>query len=112
MSEEQFLEQYVFYGLHNLNHGIDSEAIKHFSYQDFETVMDRVENHCIVMPGIECWTRKRLKATKYMENYSGIVNWHRQAVAELRRSAAIPCLFAATYLVPEIFLLGGTELLA
>lgn len=104
MREEDFLVQFIFCGLKNMNNGIDSDSIWHFSIEDFETVMDRIEQHNILMLGIECWSHKKIRTVKYADSYEYVDKWHRKAVAELHRSNAFPCTFAATYEIPDVLL--------
>jgi len=87
-----------------MNNGVDSPVIWHFSHEDFETVMDRAEQYSINILGIECWSQKRIKRVKYIEEYPEVANWHRKAVAELRRGSPHPCIYAATFEIPPSLL--------
>lgn len=55
MDKDQFLDNYIFYGLENLNDGFDSITIKYFSEVDFKKVLERVEKMNVVIHGIEPW---------------------------------------------------------
>lgn len=99
MTEEKFLEQYIFEGLQNLNTGFDSNTIWHFSEEDFETVMDRVEEYGVTVLGLECWTRNKFRSVKYQEDYKDVENWHRNAFKTLRTEDQ-GCVFSATYEIP------------
>lgn len=99
MTEEQFLEKFIFYDLEDRNDGFDKPNFKYFDEEDFETVMSRAEEAGLVMLGIECWVQKKIKTTKYMEDYDEADDWHRQAYKDLRREG-FSCLFSATYDIP------------
>ena len=99
MTEQKFLEDFIFNGLKNLNEGVDASTIYHFSEEDFETVLERIEEYDIEIFGIECWTKNKIRTVKYEEDYSAVKHWHRIAYKELRRQR-IPCTFSATYDIP------------
>jgi hypothetical protein len=50
--QQEFLEAQVFAGLKNLNTGFDSPTIWYFTKEDFEIVLNRVENFGIGIFGI------------------------------------------------------------
>lgn len=99
MTEEQFLEEYIFAGLTNRNTGFDAATIKHFSEEDFETIMNRIENYNLTILGIECWTKQRIRTVKFIEDYKDHSLWHRTAFVEMR-SKHRGCIFSGTYEVP------------
>lgn len=100
ITEEEFLDKFIFYDLENLNDGFDHPSIKFFNEYDFEFVMDRAEDYNLTILGIECWVQKQYKTVKYMEDYEGMRNWHRQGYKDLRKEG-YRCYFAATYDIPE-----------
>lgn len=51
VKDHQFMEQVIFVGLDNINTGIDSPSIHHFSPADFGKVIDRCE-HLHVHPNV------------------------------------------------------------
>merc|ERR1712232_1375795 len=53
--KEQFLADRIFHGLRDLNTGFDAPAIKYFSKEDFEIVLQRAEEHRVWITGIEPW---------------------------------------------------------
>ena len=55
MNKEAYLEEFIFKGLTNLNDGFDAESIKYFSQQDFETILNRIEEYGLGIYGIEPW---------------------------------------------------------
>ena len=107
MTEKEFLELNVFYGLKNVNHGYDSETIWHFSADDFKIVMDRSEELDLNILGIECWEKEEEKFTKYYEDYK-IPKWHRRAFDEMTTNHA-PCIYTSTFDVPAYFLREFTK---
>lgn len=103
MTEEQFLDKFVFYELENMNDGFDAPLIRYFAEDDFETVMDRIEELSINILGIECWVQKKFRNVKYKEDYPGAENWHRKAYKDMRREG-FTCYFSATYDIPPVLL--------
>lgn len=55
MEQTEFLEQYVFAGLKNLNDGFDDASIHYFSEEDFEKVLHRVAHFGIGIYTIKPW---------------------------------------------------------
>lgn len=102
MTEKEFLELNVFHGLKNVNDGYDHDSIWHFHVDDFKVVMERAEGLNLKILGIECWERAEEKFTKYYEDYA-IDKWHRKAFEELAEQYS-PCIYTATFDVPEYFL--------
>lgn len=43
LTKEEFLYRFIFHGLNNLNDSFDAPAIKYFSEDDFEIVLNRVK---------------------------------------------------------------------
>ncbi len=102
LTEQQFLELNIFKDIPNLNKGCDAKPLWHFSADDFNTVIGRVEEFKIRILGIECWKDDKLVKTNYCEDYEDTI-WHRAAYADLRL-LFYPCDFVATYEVPPAFL--------
>lgn len=99
MTEEHFMDKFVFHELENRNDGFDAPSIRYFSEEDFETVMERIEELGIEIFGIECWVQKKFKRVKYREDYPRMEKWHRNAYKDMRREG-YACYFSATYEVP------------
>jgi hypothetical protein len=54
--ENRFLREVIYAGLTDLNRGLDSPLIGHFSPEDFLTVIDRCESLNVRIIGIEVFT--------------------------------------------------------
>lgn len=102
MTEQEFLEMNIFYGLKDVNGGCDADSMCHFSAEDFKTIMDRAEDLNVRILGIECWEHEEEKYTAYYEDYK-MKGWHRNAYENLMKDHS-PCIFTATFEVPEAYL--------
>ncbi len=45
MTKNEFLHQYIFHGLRDLNSGFDAESIANFSEEEFEILLELIEQH-------------------------------------------------------------------
>ena len=55
MEQEEFLGEHVFTNRKDLNNGFDEESNKHFSQDDFESILDQVQYFGIGVYKIEGW---------------------------------------------------------
>lgn len=101
MTEEQFLDKYVFYGLTNRNNGFDTNTILHFTAADFNIILQRAKNCHVHILGTERWSKGRLRSVKYMEDYCDTSNWAASAFATMcAEDEEQLSLFSATYDIP------------
>lgn len=107
MTEQEFLELNIFDGIPNQNGGHDNDTMWHFSADDFKKVMERAEEYNVKILGIECWEKEDVKYTKFHEDYDR-KDWHRNAYEQLMHDHS-PCVFAATFEVPYIYLKEHTK---
>ena len=99
---KEFLEQYIFFDLENLNDGFDSQKIKYFSKEDFEKVLDRSEFYGIKIFGIEPWPNKQFFGVRVYEEYDTSADdpeWYRKAYKEFL-GMGVQSYFSASYGVP------------
>lgn len=99
---KEFLEQYIFFDLENLNDGFDSQEIKYFSKEDFEKVLDRSEFYRIEIFGIEPWPNKQFFGVRVYEEYDTSADdpeWYRKAYKEFL-GMGVQSYFSASYGVP------------
>ena len=101
--KSDFLNEYVFFGLENINDGFDAESIAYFSKNDFEIVLNRVEALGIGIFGIEPWLNgvffDVLSADDYNLNQKDS-NWYRSAFKKFVKIDK-PLVYAATYDIPD-----------
>ncbi|MFW1341069.1 toll/interleukin-1 receptor domain-containing protein [Vibrio parahaemolyticus] len=98
-----FLDQHIFYDLHDLNDGFDVEAIRYFSKSDFEKVINRVEFFGISIFGMEPWPNKQFGGVEVheMTDYpADDSRWYRTAFKNFI-SSGIDDYFSASYGVPD-----------
>ena len=103
MTNEEFLDKYIFKDLTNLNNGFDSETIKYFTEHNFKTVLDRVEKYNIGIYGIKPWKDGEYYDCKIYEIYTNDPNdrnWYRKAFQEFI-AEEIELQYSASYSIPE-----------
>ena len=94
-----YLSENVFYDLENKNNGFDAESIFYFSQQDFEIVLNRIEELGIGILGIEPWLNEEFYDVKTFEDYGVISSdpkWFRKAFEEFKNENK-NLLYAASY---------------
>ena len=103
MSQEEFLNQNVFYGLTNLNDGFDSESIKYFSEADFEKILMRIQEHGLLILGIEPWFNGDFYGVICFDNNDSIIeNYERYKKAFAKfKSQKKNLQYSASYHVPD-----------
>ena len=107
-TKKEFLDTYIFKGLTDLNDGFDIEAIKYFSKQEFEVVLNRAEEYGLDIYGIELWKDREYHDTKNFDfHYSNVADaadpqWYKHAFNDLAREEG-NLWFSASYGVPESF---------
>lgn len=111
MNKDEYLEQFVFSRLTNLNDGFDAEGIKYFSAADFRTVLHRVEELGIGIFGIEPWKNGDFYDVRVCEDYEANPSnsqWYWSAFeAFTKEDGAL--VYAATFEVPERLLNNGAQ---
>jgi hypothetical protein len=106
MTKEQYLYNYVFQGLTNLNTGFDAEGIKYFSEKDFEIVLDRVKKLGLGIKGIEPWKNGAYYGVEVYEDYTKDPtdsNWYMKSFERFKKRGDT-LQYAATYFIPDKFL--------
>ena len=101
--KQKYLEDYIFYGLTNLNDGFDANSIYYFSESDFETILTRVEKKGLAIYGIEPWLNKCFYDVKVADDYHLLYKdpaWYWNAFNEFKKSGE-PLLYSATYGIPK-----------
>ena len=109
MSKNEFLHQYIFRGLCDLNSGFDAESIAYFSEDEFAIVLDRIEQYGCGINGIEPFLDQKYFATEVVETNGGNPcdpAWYR-GVFESFRNYRSGLEYSATYYVPEDLLIKG-----
>ena len=108
-----YLDQYLFKGLKNLNKKGDfgPETIKYFSQSDFAIILTRVQRLGLGIYGIEAWTGKAevYLGCEVVEEYSNDPTdpeWYRKAYKKLKGEGEDTPLFNASYYVPEEFIMA------
>jgi hypothetical protein len=107
MTKREFLEQYIFAGLQNLNDGFDSEVIWYFSEAEFATVLDRVEKFGLGIMGIEPWLDGEYYSVLVAEDFKAHpedARWYRKAFQQFRKKGK-PLQYAASYAIPEDYMI-------
>lgn len=98
-SEEcMFLRHYVFHDLMNRNNGFDVELIEHFSYEDFCTIMKRVEFYNIDVFGVEVFSVDGVFVDIEV-GPSGNTEWIKKFISKWKDIENV--LFSASYGVPQ-----------
>lgn len=69
MEQSQYLSSHIFTGLKNLNDGFDEESVHHFSAEDFELVLERVEHSGIGVHKIDPWLEGKLHGSDNNEKH-------------------------------------------
>ena len=105
--KEAYLDEHVFYGLKNLNDGYDVPSIKYFSEQDFEVVLNRIQDLGLGVYGIEPWQDGSYFDVLTWEEFRdrGIKDccdprWYRGAFQTFK-STEEQLQYAATYQIPS-----------
>jgi len=103
MEKTEFLEQYIFAGLTNLNDGFTTETIHYFSESDFEKVLERSAKFGVGIYSIEPWFEGKLYGVKGNEDYNKKATdpkWYTKAFMDFKREKA-DLLYSATFRVSE-----------
>ena len=99
----KFLDQFIFFDLTDQNTGFDAEVIKHFSKEDFQKVLERVEYFKIGIYGIEIFSEGRFIDVATNREYWKKPNnprWYQRAFQKLAKQGE-NLVFSATYTVEE-----------
>jgi hypothetical protein len=102
-----YLNQYVFYGLSDLNEGFDADTIYYFSETEFLLLLDRVEQLGLGIHGIEPWSGGNYFDCETFESYKLSCTdpkWYRTAFKNIKSKAdknKMTLDWSATYFVPE-----------
>jgi len=99
MTKHEFLDEYIFKGLKNLNNGFDVEAIKYFSLKDFEVVLSRVEKYGLLIHGIEPWKDGDFYDCWIQEHYNNDT-WYKD-VFQHCLDTKLDVDYSASYGIPE-----------
>ena len=104
--KEAYLDTHIFYGLQNLNDGYDVPSIKYFSQEDFEVVLNRVQDLGLGVYGIEPWQDGSYFDVLTWEEFRdrGIKDcmdprWYRRAFQAFK-STEEELQYAASYQIP------------
>lgn len=103
LSQQDYLEKHIFYGLKNRNMGFDVETIHYFSEDDFAIVLQRIENLNLGINGIEPWSMGEFYDVVTFEDFESDpfdAGWYHKAFDKFRKENA-DLLYAATYEVPD-----------
>jgi hypothetical protein len=105
MTKEEYLKNYIYKGLTNLNNGFDSPSIYYFDEFEFKIVLNRVEKLGLGIFGIEPWgfLDKHYFDTKVYEEYSSSstdTDWFNKAFKEFC-SINEKLMYSASYYIPE-----------
>ncbi|PZR18242.1 MAG: hypothetical protein DI539_16550 [Flavobacterium psychrophilum] len=106
--EREFLDNYIFVGLENLNDGFDSSDIKYFSEEDFAIVIQRIRKLGLGIYGIEPWKDGDYYGVQVHEQVTEDPtdpNWYEEAFKDFK-STGEKLLYAATYHIPDRHLVG------
>jgi len=98
-----YLNNYIFYGLKNINTGFDVSTIAYFSEADFEIVLHRVRQYGLGIYGIEPWKNGKYFDVLCYESFSDDAtdhNWYMQAFEKFKNTGE-QLQYSATYFVPE-----------
>jgi len=101
MEQTDFLAQYVFTGLKNVNDGFDDAAVQYFSEADFETVLQRAAHF-----GLGIYTIKPRLGDEFkpvvshesMNKKATDANWYKKALKTFKHQNPEMC-YSATYKV-------------
>lgn len=106
MTKNEFLHQYIFHGLRDLNSGFDAESIAYFSEEEFAIVLDRIEQHGCGIYGIEPFLDQEYFDTEVVETNGGNPcdpAWYRGAFESFRNFRS-GLEYSASYYVPDALL--------
>jgi len=104
--DKEFLDNYIFRGLQNLNDGFDSSGIKYFSEDDFGEVLKRIKQYGLGVLGIEPWKNGAFYQVKVYEDFTEDAtdsNWYMQAFQKFKEEKE-GLLYAASYCIPGTLL--------
>lgn len=99
MTKDEFLDEYIFKGLKNLNDGFDAPSIKYFSLKEFEIVLLRVEQYGLFIHGIEPWKDGDYYTCWIQESYSSDT-WYKEVFQNCLDNA-LDVDYSATYGIPN-----------
>lgn len=102
LNKNEFLDQYIFFGLTNLNDGFDVKSIKYFSEADFSIILKRVEDNKIGITGIEPWLNGLFYNVLTYEDYSTEPTdpkWYKKAFEKFKKDEQ-QLQYAASYFIP------------
>jgi hypothetical protein len=94
-----YLQKWVFIGLKDLNTGFDSPLIRHFSAEDFFTVIDRCERLNVEIIGMEVFSPNFELLGIEISPEPGF-GWARRFVGGFREE--LGATFSATYKVTDL----------
>jgi len=98
-----YLNNYIFFGLKNLNTGFDVMSIAYFSEADFEIVLQRVKKYGLGIYGIEPWKNGEYFDVLCYESFSDGAtdhNWYMQAFEKFKNTGE-QLQYSATYFIPN-----------
>ena len=104
----EYLDQYLFGYLRNLNDGFDSSGIAYFSEQNFEKVLGRIQQLGLGVYGIEPWMDGEYFSVDTFESYntqSEDPKWYFTAFEKFKQLKK-PLQYSASYHVSEDLLTG------
>ena len=99
---EEYLEKNIYAGLTDLNTGFDAPAIRYFSREEFEILLDRVEAAGIGIYGIEPWKDGEYYDVWTCEDFKcdpTNPEWYRMAFDDFA-TRGVELQYAASYYVP------------
>ena len=103
MEPTEFLEQYIFTGLENVNDGFTSEATYYFSEVDFATVLERAEHFGLGLYTIETRLEGEIFGTSNHEKAKKKATdpkWYTQALFDFKKRQS-GLAYGATYKVSQ-----------
>lgn len=101
-TKHEFLVKHIYHGLKDLNTGFDSHYIKYFSQNDFEKVLDRIEEYGITLSGLEPWLNGDYYDVQIMEDHIEQLGdkWYR-VIFEKYKLENQNLQHSASYIIPE-----------
>lgn len=100
-----YLEKHIFKGLTDLNNGFDADSIKYFSKEEFEIVLERIEERGLGIYGIEPFKNGGFYGVWVFEEFDckpTDATWYRLAFQDFADSGE-ELQYSATYYFPENF---------
>lgn len=101
MEQQEFLEQKVFIDFKNLNENYEEDKIHHFSEQDFEAVLQKVEYFGIGVYTIEAFSKGVSYGVSNHESHHKKAtdpNWYKKAFFNFKKGEA-GLVYTASYKV-------------